>query len=60
MSSYGCRGRKTFPRKDLRLIIHLPIFIDVYIILSKRFQHFQKNVTTYIPKGNKAIYSQST
>ena len=58
--SYGCMERKKFSRKDLRLIIHLPIVTDVYIILFKRFQHFQKNVTTNIPKGNKTIYSQST
>lgn len=31
---------KKFPRKDLRVINHLQIVTDVYIILSKRFQDF--------------------
>lgn len=34
------RRRKTFLRKDLRVINHLGIVSDVYMILSKRVQHF--------------------
>lgn len=55
--SYNSR-RTTFPTKYLRVINHLQIVTDVYMISSKRVQHFQTTLPlTYLKQRQRFILS---